>query len=298
MGLSGVRQEALYIAVRELHHTTGYSIEAFCKILPLNRSSYYKWLNRKKSKRQTEREELVHQIGTLYAEFNGIYGYRRIADELNARNPVKCNYKRIYRLMSIVGLKAVIRRKRPRHQRSTPEVTAENSLNRDFTANGLNEKWLTDVTEFKYGNSEKLYLSAILDLKDKGIISYAIGKSNNNQLVFDTLDRAVAKYPDAHPLFHSDRGFQYTSKLFKAKLDKANMTQSMSRVGRCIDNGPMEGFWGILKCEMYYLAGFDDYQSLAKAIEDYIHFYNTGRRQKKLNCLSPMVFRRWLEGVA
>ena len=114
-----------------------------------------------------------------------------------------------------MGFKAVIRRKRPQYQRSTPEVTAENILNRDFTAEKLNEKWLTDVTEFKYGNNEKLYLSAILDLKDKSIVSFAMGKSNNNRLVFDTFDLAVTKYPDAHPLFHSDRGFQYTSKQFK-----------------------------------------------------------------------------------
>ena len=153
-----------------------------------------------------------------------------------------------------MGLKAVIRRKRPQYQRSTPEVTAENILNRDFTAEKLNEKWLTDVTEFKYGDNAKLYLSAILDLKDKSIVSFAMGRNNNNQLVFDTFDLAVSKYPDAHPIFHSDRGFQYTSKQFKTRLDKAGMIQSMSRVGRCIDNGPMEGFWGILKCEMYYLS--------------------------------------------
>lgn len=108
-----------------------------------------------------------------------------------------------------------------------------------------------------------MYLSAILDLKDKGIASFAMGLRNNNQLAFDTFDLAVSKYPDAHPLFHSDRGFQYTSKQFKAKLDKAGMVQSMSRVGRCIDNGPMEGFWGILKCEMFYLSNFNDYDSLA-----------------------------------
>jgi transposase InsO family protein len=200
--------------------------------------------------------------------------------------------------MNIFSLQAVIRRKRPKYRRSTPEVTAENILNRDFTANNLSEKWLTDVTEFKYGNSEKLYLSAILDLKDKGIVSFALGKHNNNQLVFDTFDLAVAKYPDAHPLFHSDRGFQYTNKLFKVKLDKAGMTQSMSRVGRCIDNGPMEGFWGILKCEMYYLSKFDDYHSLATAIEEYIRFYNSRRRQKNLNRLAPMSYRQLLENAA
>jgi transposase InsO family protein len=237
-------------------------------------------------------------MGHVYAEVHGIYGYRRLTDELNARLGTRYNHKRIYRLTRLVGLKAVIRRKRPQYQRSTPEVTAENLLNRDFTAEKLNEKWLTDVTEFKYGLGEKLYLSAILDLKDNSIVSFAMGKSNNNQLVFDTFDLAVSKYPDAHPLFHSDRGFQYTSKAFKAKLDKAGMKQSMSRVGRCIDNGPMEGFWGILKCEMYDLNEFKDYESLAKAIEDYIHFYNYERRQKRLNKLAPMTYRQLLEQAA
>ena len=267
-------------------------------MLNLNRSSYYKWQRRDKSIRQRENEELLHKMGQLYAECHGIYGYRRLTDELNARYGTKYNYKRIYRLTQLVGLKAVIRRKRPHYHRSTPEVMAENILNRDFKAENLNEKWLTDVTEFKYGNNEKLYLSAILDLKDNSIVSFAMGKSNNNQLVFHTFDLAVSKYPDAHPLFHSDRGFQYTSKAFKEKLDKAGMTQSMSRVGCCLDNAPMEGFWGILKCEMYYLNEFNDYESLAQAIEEYIHFYNYERRQKRLNRLSPMTYRQLLEQAA
>jgi transposase InsO family protein len=270
-------------------------VATICDLLNLNRSSYYKWLRRVKSPRERENEELLHKMGHLYAEVHGIYGYRRLTDELNARYGTRYNDKRIYRLTRLVGLKAVIRRKRPHYQRSTPEVTAENLLNRDFTAENLNEKWLTDVTEFKYGQGEKLYLSAILDLKDNSIVSFAMGKSNNIRLVFDTFDLAISKYPDAHPIFHSDRGFQYTSKAFKAKLDKAGMTQSMSRVGRCIDNGPMEGFWGTLKCEMYYLNGFKDYDSLAKAIEDYIHFYNYERRQKRLNKLAPMTYRQLLE---
>lgn len=139
---------------------------------------------------------------------------------------------------------------------------------------------------------------AILDLKDNSIVSFAMGKSNNNRLVFETFDMAVSKYPDARPLFHSDRGFQYTSKEFKAKLDKHGMKQSMSRVGCCIDNGPMEGFWGALKCEMYYLNEFKDYDSLATAIEKYIYFYNYERRQKRLNKLAPMTYRQLLEQIA
>lgn len=136
----------------------------------------------------------------------------------------------------------------------------------------------------------KLYLSAILDLYDRRIVAYKIGTSNNSQLVFDTFDEAVAQNPEAHPLLHSDRGYQYTSKMFRAKLNKANMIQSMSRVGRCIDNGPMEGFWGILKSEMYYLRKFTDKQDLMDAIEQYIHFYNTRRYQKRLHCMTPMEF--------
>jgi transposase InsO family protein len=196
--------------------------------------------------------------------------------------------------MRAIGLKSVIRRKRPNCVKSTPETTAENILNRNFTAENLNEKWLTDVTEFKYGNSGKMYLSAILDLKDKSIVSYVIGHRNDNQLAFETFDLAIQKYPDAKPLFHSDRGYQYTSKVFKAKLDAAGMIQSMSRVGRCIDNGPMEAFWGTLKAEMYYLYRFFDYDSLRTAIERYIHFYNNCRFQARLGGFAPLEYRALL----
>ena len=202
--------------------------------------------------------------------------------------------------MQILGLKSVCRIKKKSYIPSTPETEAENVLNREFYADAPNEKWLTDVTEFKYyigPEIRKLYLSAILDLYDKRIVAYKIGDSNNNQLVFETFDLAIQKYPNAHPLFHSDRGFQYTCKQFKAKLDKQNMQQSMSRVGRCIDNGPMEGFWGILKCEMYYLNHFETYEELVDAVEKFVHYYNHQRRQHKLNCLAPMDYRSLLEAA-
>lgn len=110
--------------------------------------------------------------------------------------------------MKSAKLTAVIRKKRKKYIQSTPQITAENVLNREFIADSPNEKWLTDVTEFKLTNGSKAYLSAILDLADKSIVSYVLGKSNNNKLVFDTLDRAIEANPTATPLFHSDRGFQ------------------------------------------------------------------------------------------
>ena len=168
-------------------------------------------------------------------------------------------------------------------------MTAENILNREFYADAPNEKWLTDVTEFKYyvgAEVKKLYLSAILDLYDRRIVAYKIGDSNNNKLVFDTFDEAVKNNPNAHPLFHSDRGFQYTNKMFNAMLKAHNMRQSMFRVGRCMDNGPMEGYWGVLKSEMYDLKK----DELTQAIENYIHFYNTKRYQFRLHCMTPMEY--------
>ena len=240
-----------------------------------------------------ENEKIIGWIKELYEEQNGILGYRQMTITINRVHKVCYNKKRIRRLMQILGLKSVCRIKKKTYIPSTPEMEADNILNREFYAAAPNEKWLTDVTEFKYyvgPEIRKLYLSAILDLYDKRIVAYKIGDSNNNQLVFDNFDEAVALNPDAHPLFHSDRGFQYTSKTFHNKLQAAKMRQSMSRVGRCIDNGPMESFWGMLKSEMYYLHRFTDRETLILAIENYIHFYNTGRFQKRLRCMTPMEF--------
>ena len=110
--------------------------------------------------------------------------------------------------MKSVNMKSVIRRKKRSYIPSIPRITAENVLNREFQADKPNQKWLTDVTEFKLTNTQKAYLSAILDLSDRSIFSYVLGHFNNNQLVFTTFDLAVAANPDAKPLFYSDRGYQ------------------------------------------------------------------------------------------
>ena len=284
-----VRQEPAYLAIEYLHDTENYSISK----LRIPRCSYYKWLKREKNSNELLNEQIIEWIKALYIEQNGILGYRQMTIAINRNYQTRFNKKRIRRLMRALQLQSVCRKKRNNYTPSTPEVTAENILNRDFHADKPNEKWLTDVTEFKWYSGQevhKLYLSAILDLYDRRIVAYKIGSSNNNKLVFDTFDEAVENNPNAHPLFHSDRGFQYTSKIFRAKLESAKMVQSMSRVGRCIDNGPMEGFWGILKSEMYYLRKFTDEQELISAIEHYIYFYNTKSYQKRLHCMTPMEF--------
>lgn len=288
--ISSLRKETIYIAINELSKK-GYSISKLCEFAAVARSSYYKWLNRIDTFLVKENTIISNEIIKIYEEVNGIYGYRRMTMNINRKLNEKYNHKRIYRIMKLLGLKSVIRKKRKRYIKSTPQVISENILDRKFTEATPNKKWLTDVTEFKLTNGTKAYLSAIMDLGDNSIISYVLGTSNNNKLVFDTFDIAVKNNPSASPIFHSDRGFQYTNKKFKLKLDKISATQSMSRVGRCIDNGPMEGFWGIIKSEMYYLKKFNTFDELKLAIDNYIDFYNNKRLQKKLKGLAPIEYR-------
>lgn len=194
--------------------------------------------------------------------------------------------------MKMLGIKSVIRRKKSKYIKSAAEITAENLLARDFYASKPNEKWATDVTEFKIvGSKQKLYLSAIIDLYDRSIVSYIISTRNDNDLVFRTYELAISRNPGATPILHSDRGFQYTSKIFQTKLKEANITQSMSRVGRCIDNGPTEGFWGIIKSEMYYLHKFYSFDELKTSIDSYMRFYNNERLQERFNDMTPVEVR-------
>lgn len=265
-----------------------------CKQLNITRAAYYKWLNREIPANEQENILLAQLIQEYDDKFNHILGYRRMTAWINRFNNKHYSKNRVYRIMKILNIHSVIRKKKKKYQSAAPENTAENILNRDFYASAPNQKWVTDVTEFKWYEGpivHKLYLSVILDLYDRSIVAWTISKRNDNKLVFDTFEQAVANNPKAKPMFHSDRGFQYTSKVFQAKLHMQEMQQSMSRVGHCIDNGPMEGFWGILKSEMYYLNRFTDEPSLYKAIEDYITFYNTQRLQERFAFQTPIEVR-------
>ena len=259
-----------------------------CQQLDITRAAYYKWLHRAIPEAEQENILLAQLIREYDDRFNHILGYRRMALYINRLNNEHYSKNRIHRIMKVINIHSVIRRKRKKYQSAAPEATAENILNRDFYAKAPNEKWATDVTEFKWYEGpviHKLYLSAILDLYDLTPVSWVVSRRNDNKLVLDTFAKAIQNNPDAKPIFHSDRGFQYTNKIFHQKLVDAGMIQSMSRVGRCLDNAPMEGWWGILKSEMYYLKKFTSREALVSAIEDYIHFYNTRRYQKRLRAI-------------
>ena len=292
MVLGRVRQEAAYLAVRSLCEERSISISRMCMVAGISRSSYYKWLNRDVPENELVNEAIAEAVADIHSE-SPDKGYRRIRDDLFRDYGFDVSDRRVLRICRVLGIKSTIKYERNSCtvNAENPQHVSENVLKREFSADAPNQKWLTDVTEFKYyigPEKHKVYLSAILDLYDRRIVSFVIGDSNNSPLVFETLDKAVELYPDAHPLFHSDRGFQYTSAVFHQKLVDHGMTQSMSRVGKCIDNGPMEGFWGILKRERYYGKRFESREELVAMIEDYIYYYNNRRYQRRLGVVTPI----------
>lgn len=264
-----------------------------CKQLGISHAAYYKWLHRTIPEQESENTKLAELIKEYDERFGHILGYRRMTSWINHFNHTSYSKNRVHRIMKKLGIHSVIRRKKKKYRPSKPETTAENKLKRDFNATKPNEKWATDVTEFKIPETgKKLYLSAIFNLYDRFPVAYVVSKRNDNKLIFDTYDKTLIENPDAKPIFHSDRGYQYTSKVFQAKLQNQGMEQSMSRVGHCIDNGPTEGLWGIIKSEMYCMYQITDEQSLRLAIDRYMKFYAEERPQDRFCCKTPSEVRQ------
>lgn len=297
MNLTKTRNTAKYLAIKELCEKNNlYSVSALCEIAGIARSAYYKWLNHVNSDNNNLNECIADTITKIHNEHPDM-GYRRIRDTLAHDYEIDVNDKRVLRVCRKKRIQSYIKHRyncctKPA---SDPAYVAENILNREFRSDCPNEKWVTDVSEFKYGIGEddkkgKIYLSVILDLCDKRPVAFVYSSNNDNPLVFDTFDKAIAANPDATPLFHSDRGYQYTSKAFRQRIIDAGMTQSMSRVARCIDNGPMEGFWGIMKREMYYGKKYKTKEELVTAIKKYMDYYTNKRVQRNLGVLTPMEY--------
>lgn len=282
----------MYQAIQELNNEKGYVIAKLCALAGVARSAYYKWLKWEPSAKELHIRALAKEVKLRYDKRNGILGYRQMCTQLNRKLQKKYNKKRYHRIMRALRLKGIIRKKRPSYVKVTEIHVAENVMNRNFDAPAPNVKWCTDVTELKHGNGRKAYLSAIIDLYDNSIVSWKFGHSNNNKLVMDTLHEAFRKNPGATPLLHSDRGFQYTSHEYQRLQVKYGFAKSMSRVSRCLDNQPIERFWGTYKSESYYLKKFDTYEDVLKDVTVYMRYYNNYRYTERLDGLSPNEYRK------
>ena len=254
----------------------------------LARSTYYYYLkNPIRDKYEAEKQE----IQEIYRTNNGIYGYRRVESVMRNRG-YTLNHKTVLKLMKSLGLKGK-QRKNEKYHSYKGEVgkIAENILQRDFYATKPYEKLTTDVTQFKVCG-EKVYLSPVMDLFNREIVSYSISKSPNLWQIREMLEGLFAKLPEeARPIFHSDQGWQYQHEEYQHLLAEHKITQSMSRKGNCMDNGAMKNYFGRLKVEMFYGEKFDSANSFIERFKSYIDYYNNERISIKLKGMSPVQYR-------
>jgi len=252
------------------------------------RSSFYYHL--KQDKQPDKYKQVKSDIVKIYESNLGRYGYRRIHIELKNKG-YHINHKTVFRLMKELGLKSLIRVKKYKSYRGKQGKIAPNLLNRDFKTNKLNHKWATDITEFKVAG-KKLYLSPIIDLCNKEIVSYELSRSPNFKQINIMLTKAFEKLSNKdHLILHSDQGWQYQMKQYQHLLKEKNIRQSMSRKGNCLDNAIIENFFGILKSELFYLNKYNKIEDLEKDIKHYISYYNNDRISLALNGMSPIKYR-------
>ena len=266
----------------------------------LPKSTYMYWQQRLD---RPNKDEQVEKKILEIRKSNPNYGYRRMTAMLRKQG-LLINKKKVQRLVQKLKLQVTSFSRKSRKYSSykgTIGKVADNEINRKFKVDEPYKYITTDTTEFKYleedknGNYQvkKLYLNPYLDMYNSEIISYEISKQPTLEPILKALDRAIeiTNINKDKRIFHSDQGWAYQIKQYTSKLEAEGITQSMSRKGNCLDNSPMENFFGILKQEIYYGKKFYSYEELKETIEEYIEYYNKDRIKEKLGYLSPIEYR-------
>ena len=266
-----------------------HDLTILLEIAQLPKATFY--YHRKNQAKQDKYAQAKAEITAIFHENKGRYGYRRVADELRNRG-FGLNHKTVQWLMKELGLIFRVRMKKYRSYKGEQGKVADNELNREFRAEKPNQKWVTDVTEFRLFG-QKLYLSPILDLYSGDIVTYTISDSPNLLMVTTMLEQAFQQIPDnTGLLLHSDQGWHYQHKQYRKMLEEKGVKQSMSRKGNCYDNSVMENFFGHLKSELLYLQEFDSVEHFKAELIDYIDYYNNRRIKARLKGLPPALHRQ------
>ena len=270
-------------------------LKMLLSVARLSRSTFYYEL--KRMEKEDKYASAKAEIQKIFAEHKGRYGYRRITAELQNRGFHR-NHKVVSRLMKELGLVCRVRMKRYRSYRGEVGRIAQNLLERDFEATAPNEKMVTDITEFHlYG--QKLYLSVMLDLYSRDIVSYTISERPVLKMVTSMLEKAFQSIPDGTDLIlHSDQGWHYQHKRYREMLSAKGIRQSMSRKGNCLDNAVIENFFGLLKSELLYLQRFESMEQFRSELVAYLEYYNNRRIKLKLGGIPPAVYKRRALGAA
>jgi transposase InsO family protein len=272
-----------------------HKLDVLLAVADLPRATYYYHVKRRAT--PDKYADVKDQIREIYTEKKKRVGYRRVTLELHNAG-ININHKTVQRLMRQLGLFCRVRMNKYNSYRGEVGKIAPNLLERNFNADTPNQKWVTDITEFSLFG-QKLYLSPILDLYSRDIVSYTIYRRPSFGLVTDMIEQAFQKIPDGTNLIlHSDQGWQYQMKPYQRALKAKGIQQSMSRKGNCLDNVVMENIFGILKSELLYLQDFESLEHFEKELFDYLDYYNNRRIKVNLKGLSPALHRQQALSVA
>jgi putative transposase len=273
-------------------HRDSYPVNVMCRVLKVARSGYYISVDRKPSPRALRTAKIHEAVGHVHAESHGVYGSAKIARRLQQDDAFESACRNtVATAMREMGLESKITKAfTPTTTKSDPtKQPAANVLDRDFTADAPNRKWVTDITYLPTA-AGWVYLAVVLDLFSRKVVGWSLGHSLATQLVSDALRAAIeSRRPDGKQLLHhSDRGCQYTSTAYQQTLRTMGIECSMSRTGNCWDNAVVERFFWSLKHEWTKHESFDDLEATRLSVFKYIEtFYNTVRLHQTLGYMSP-----------
>lgn len=287
-----VKKKEKYQIILEM--SKEYRLKNLFKISKITKSEYYRWISNKEKRKKKEQEEekLIKAISELYWEHKARYGVLRMTEALKQEKSIRCNHKKVYRLMKENGYLSVIKRKK-RYIKSGKPHPKRNVLKGNFDTSCPFDKMATDVTEIHMFD-KKLYISAIKDLHTNVVEGAEMGESASLIMALKTFDKIKNKSIKEGTILHSDQGSLYNSLKYQKELEKNNFIQSMSRKGTPTDNAPMESFFSSLKSEVLYnpLIEIKSFEDLKRKVREYIEYYNTRRIQKGLGYLTPNEFKK------
>ncbi|UQN15588.1 IS3 family transposase [Gulosibacter sp. ACHW.36C] len=268
-----------------------------CRVLGFSEQAYYKWLRRPVSAREVEETHLIEVLRELH-EDNPEGGYRVLSDDLAERG-YQLSERRVWRLCRVAGIRSTITARKRRYRTAGPPVH-DDLVNREFTAHGPNQLWLTDITEHRTAQG-KLYCCAVKDVYSNRIVGYSIDSRMKARIAVNALEMAIAHrgIPEG-VIVHSDRGSQFRSRKFVKALHTYNLIGSMGRVGACGDNAAMESFFSLLQKNVLDRHLWATRAELRLAIVQWIEgVYHRKRRQRRLGKLTPVEFETiMMEAVA
>jgi len=277
-------------------HKGQFRLRSMCRVLRVQRSGYYAWKNKPKSKRTLADESLLLKIRQSFEDSQSIYGSPRVHCDLR-EDGVLCGEKRIARLMRQSQLRSVRGYKRPRYKVGMPATTAPNRLQREFTVAVPDQVWVTDITYIRTYEGW-LYLTVVIDLYSRAVVGWSMNSTMATELVLDALMMAVwRRRPKTPVMIHSDQGSQFGSDDFNRWCKDNQLVPSMSRRGNCWDNAVAESFFSSLKKERIKRHIYATRQDAKSDVFDYIEgFYNRVRRHSHLDQLSPLAFEQLRTG--